>query len=66
MEGLGVVYEQEEPPVDSQQPPAGDNQAVAVAPTHEAEDDDEIRALAANPDDLDVQHQAPSLQPPHQ
>ncbi|KAG6947133.1 hypothetical protein JG688_00015668 [Phytophthora aleatoria] len=65
MEGLGVVYEQEELAVDSQQTPAGDNQAGAVSvPNHEAEDDEEIRALAGNPDDLDAQQQPQTQQQP--
>ncbi|KAL3660177.1 hypothetical protein V7S43_014708 [Phytophthora oleae] len=67
MEGLGVVYEQEEPTVDNQQTPAGDNQAVVTSvPSEETEDDEEIRALAGNPDDLDAaqQLQAPPQQIP--
>ncbi|KAL4130475.1 hypothetical protein PRIC2_006472 [Phytophthora ramorum] len=66
MEGLGVVYEQEEPAADAvsnQHTPAGDNQPAAA--THEAEDDGEIRALAGNPDDLDA-HQPQQQQLPVQ
>ncbi|RLN60303.1 hypothetical protein BBJ28_00018909, partial [Nothophytophthora sp. Chile5] len=60
MEGLGVVYEQEEPAGDSSsapQPPpsANDNQsAPGAGASDETEDDEELRALAGNPDDLDV------------
>ncbi|KAE9102555.1 hypothetical protein PF010_g14062 [Phytophthora fragariae] len=61
MDGLGVVYEQEEPAVDAQQAPQGDNQAAGATsvPGVGAEDDDdnEVRALAGNPDDLDAQQQ---------
>jgi hypothetical protein len=54
MEGIGVVYEQEEPAPDAQpQPAAADTLAVGDAP----QDDDDVRALAANPDSLDQQQQ---------
>ncbi|KAL7681300.1 putative RNA recognition motif domain, nucleotide-binding alpha-beta plait domain superfamily [Plasmopara halstedii] len=63
MEGLGVVYEQEEPVVDTQQTPAGDNQtALTSVSGDDTEDDDDIRALAGNPDDLDTQHHSHILQ----